>query len=45
MKAEHRARKRARRNGDVAQAEEARARRDDLANQLRTAARTLKDQS
>jgi hypothetical protein len=44
MKNEHRAMKQARRSGDLGQAESARARRDDLADQLRTAARELKKQ-
>jgi DNA-directed RNA polymerase specialized sigma subunit len=44
MKTEHRAMKQARRTGDADQAAKARARRNELADQLRTAARTLKDQ-
>jgi hypothetical protein len=44
MKAEHRAMKQARRNGDAGEAAQARARRDGLADDLRTAARALKDQ-
>ncbi|MGZ3529638.1 MAG: hypothetical protein ACXVAO_18415 [Vulcanimicrobiaceae bacterium] len=44
MKTEHRAMKQARRNGDADQAAEARARRDELADQLRAAAKALKDQ-
>jgi DNA invertase Pin-like site-specific DNA recombinase len=44
MKTEHRAAKQARRNGDTARAAESKARRDELATQLRTAARSLKDQ-
>jgi response regulator of citrate/malate metabolism len=44
MKTEHRAMKQARRNGDAGQAAEARARRDGLADDLRTAAKALKDQ-
>jgi predicted DNA-binding protein YlxM (UPF0122 family) len=44
MKSEHRAAKQARRNGDTAQAAQSKARRDELAAQLRTAARALKDQ-
>ncbi len=44
MKTEHRAMKRARRDGDAGQAAKAQARRNDLADNLRTAARTLKDQ-
>jgi hypothetical protein len=43
MKTHHQAMKRARRNGDTEQAATARARRDELAVQLRTAARALKD--
>jgi hypothetical protein len=44
MKTEHRAMKQARRNGDIDQAAEARARRDELAGHLRAAAKALKDQ-
>jgi hypothetical protein len=44
MKTHHRAIKQARRNGDTGQATQSQARRDELAAQLRTAARTLKDQ-
>jgi DNA invertase Pin-like site-specific DNA recombinase len=44
MKTQHRAAKQARRNGDAALAAESKARRDELATQLRTAARSLKDQ-
>jgi hypothetical protein len=44
MKTHHRAAKQAHRDGDTAQAAESRARRDELATQLRTAARALKDQ-
>ncbi len=44
MKTEHRAMKRARRSGDADQAATARARRDELGDNLRTAARTLKNQ-
>src|SRR3954471_8147611 len=44
LKAEHRAMKRSRREGDAVAAEQARARRDDLTAQLRTAAKALKDQ-
>jgi hypothetical protein len=44
MKVHHRAMKQARRDGDTDQAATARARRDELAAQLRTAARALKDQ-
>lgn len=44
MKAQHRAGKQARRNGDTVQAAQALARRDELAVQLRTAARALKEQ-
>lgn len=44
MKVHHRAMKQARSNGDTDQAAKARARRDELAAQLRTAARALKDQ-
>jgi response regulator of citrate/malate metabolism len=43
MKTHHRAIKQARRNGDTVQAAQSRARRDELAAQLRTAARSLKD--
>jgi hypothetical protein len=43
IKSEHRAMKQARRNGDAGQAAQARARRDELAGQLRTAARALRD--
>jgi hypothetical protein len=45
MQVHHRAMKRARRDGDPDQAVQARARRDELAAQLRTAARALKDQA
>jgi hypothetical protein len=45
IKTEHRAMKQARRIGDVDQAAQARARRDELGANLRTAARTLKDRS
>ena len=45
IRTEHRAMKRARRNGDADQAAKARARRDELAGQLRTTARALKDQT
>ncbi len=41
---EHRAMKQARRSGDAQQAAKARGRRDELTDQLRTAARALKDQ-
>jgi hypothetical protein len=44
IKTEHRAMKQARRSGDADQAATARARRDELAAQLRTAARALKDE-
>lgn len=44
IKTEHRAMKQARRNGDADRAAGARARRDELAAHLRTAAKTLKDQ-
>ncbi len=44
MKTHHRLSKQARRHGDTAQAAQSRARRDELATQLRTAARALKDQ-
>lgn len=44
MKVHQRAIKQARRQGDTDQALKARARRDELADQLRTAARALKDQ-
>jgi four helix bundle protein len=44
MKTQHRAAKQARRVGDTAQAAQSKARRDELATQLRTAARALKDQ-
>jgi uncharacterized membrane protein YqiK len=43
IRGEHRAMKRARRNGDADEAAKARARRDELTGQLRTAARALKD--
>jgi len=43
MKTHHRAMKRANHNGDTDQAAMARARRDELAVQLRTAARALKE--
>ncbi|MGI8712089.1 MAG: hypothetical protein ACR2NR_02685 [Solirubrobacteraceae bacterium] len=44
IKTEHRAIKQARRNGDALQAAAARARRDKLADHLRTAAKTLNGQ-
>jgi hypothetical protein len=44
MKTQHRAAKQARRDGDTAQAAQSNARRDELATQLRTAARRLKDE-
>jgi hypothetical protein len=44
MKSEHRAMKRAQRKGDAVEAANARARRDDLAAQLRTNAKRLKDE-
>jgi hypothetical protein len=44
IKTEHRAMRQARRDGDAAQAAQARARRDELAVHLRTAAKALKDQ-
>jgi hypothetical protein len=44
MKTEHRAMKQARRNGDADQAAKAQARRNELADHLRTAARGLKNQ-
>jgi hypothetical protein len=44
MKTHHRAAKQARRDGDTTQAAQSKARRDELATQLRTAARALKDQ-
>jgi DNA invertase Pin-like site-specific DNA recombinase len=44
MKTHHRAIKQARRNGDIGQAAQSQARRDELAAQLRSAARELKDQ-
>ncbi len=44
MKTEHRAMKQARRGGDALQAAEARARRNELADHLRTAAQTLRGQ-
>jgi hypothetical protein len=44
MKVQQRAMKQARRDGDTAEAENARARRDELTAGLRTAARALKDQ-
>jgi predicted DNA-binding protein YlxM (UPF0122 family) len=43
LKTEHRAMKQARRNGDADEAAKARARRDELAANLRTAARELKE--
>jgi hypothetical protein len=43
MRTHQRAMKRARHNGDSEQAAQARARRDELAAQLRTAAKALKD--
>jgi hypothetical protein len=45
MKAHHRDAKQARRNGDAASAAQSQARRDELAVQLRTATRALKDQT
>jgi hypothetical protein len=45
MKTHQRAAKQARRDGDNARAAQSRARRDELATQLRTAARALKDQA
>jgi hypothetical protein len=44
IRTEHRAMKQARRNGDGEQAAKARARRDELTADLRTAARALKDE-
>ncbi len=44
IKSEHRAMKRARRNGDADQAATARARRDDLIAELKTSAKALADQ-
>jgi hypothetical protein len=44
MKTQHRVAKQARRDGDTIQAAASRARRDELATQLRTAARALKEQ-
>jgi hypothetical protein len=44
MKTHHRAAKQARRDGDTAQAARSNARRDELATQLRMAARRLKDE-
>jgi hypothetical protein len=44
MKTHHRAAKHARRDGDTAQAAQSKARRDELATQLRSAARSLKDE-
>jgi hypothetical protein len=44
MKTHHRAIKQARRNGDPVQAAQSQARRDELADQLRAAARALKNQ-
>jgi predicted DNA-binding protein YlxM (UPF0122 family) len=43
MKTEHRTMKKARRHGNADQAAQARARRNELAEDLRTAARALKD--
>jgi hypothetical protein len=43
LKTEHRAMKQAQRKGDAGQAAEARARRDALTGELRTAARALRD--
>lgn len=45
IKANHRTMKQARRHGDHNEAAKARARRDELASQLRTAATSLKDQA
>ncbi len=45
MTAHHRAMKRARRRGNTGEAARSRARRDELAAQLRTAARALKNQT
>jgi predicted DNA-binding protein YlxM (UPF0122 family) len=45
MKTHHRAAKQARHDGDMTQAAQSKARRDELAAQLRTAARSLKDQT
>ena len=45
MKTHHRAAKQAARSGDTRQATQSRARRDELATQLRTTARALKDQT
>lgn len=44
IREEHRAIRRARRKGDPAGAEQARARRDELTEQVKAAARSLKDQ-
>jgi len=44
MKTHHRAARQARRDGDTARATQSKARRDELATQLRAAARALKDQ-
>jgi hypothetical protein len=44
MRTQNRAIKQARRNGDAGQAAQSQARRDELAAQLRAAARALKDQ-
>lgn len=44
MRTEHRAMKQARRSGDADRAAEAQARRDELAAQLRAAARAVKDE-
>lgn len=44
IKSEHRAMKRARRSGDRGQVERARARRDELVADLRTAAEAIKDE-
>jgi response regulator of citrate/malate metabolism len=45
IKTHHRTARRARRNGDTVQAAQSQARRDELATQLRAAARALKDQT
>ncbi len=45
MKTHHRAAKQAHRDGDATQAAQSKARRDELAAQLRTAARAMKDQT
>jgi hypothetical protein len=44
MKTHHRAAKQARRDGNTAQAAQSKARRDELASELRAAARALKDE-